>query len=67
MVYAQQDSSCHDYPAKGMQSGTKLKGVWGSCSPNLENLPHRMAKTVVQCTSAGQLTGPRTIGELLLP
>ena len=34
--------------------------------PYLENLPFRRAKTVVKCTSAGQLTGPRTTGELLL-
>ena len=37
--------------------GTKLKGGMG--------VAHR-AKTAVQSTSAGQLTGPRTIGELLL-
>ena len=34
--------------------------------PSLENLPFHRAKTVVQCTSAGQLTGPRIMGELLL-
>ena len=34
--------------------------------PNLENLPFRRAKAAVQCTSAGKLTGPRAIGELLL-
>ena len=33
---------------------------------NLENLPFRKAKTTVQSASAGQLTEPRTIGELLL-
>ena len=33
---------------------------------NLEKLPFRKAKTAVQCTLAGQLTGFRTIGELLL-
>ena len=33
--------------------------------PNLENLPFRRAKTVVQCSSAGQPTGPKTIVELL--
>ena len=40
-----------------LSPGTKLKGVRG--------VAHR-AKTAVQSTSAGQLTGPRTIGELLL-
>ena len=35
-------------------------------SPNLEDLPFRRAKTLVQYTSAGQLTGRRIIGELLL-
>ena len=34
--------------------------------PNLDNLPFRRKKTVVQRTSAGQFTGSRTIGELLL-
>ena len=34
--------------------------------PNLENLPLRRAKTVVQYTSARQLTGLTTIGQLLL-
>ena len=29
--------------------------------PSLENLPFCMAKTVVQCTSAGQFTAPRAI------
>ena len=33
---------------------------------NFENLPFSRAKTVVQCTSAEQLTGPRAIGALLL-
>ena len=33
---------------------------------NLENLPLRRAKTVVECTSVGQLTGPGTAGTLLL-
>ena len=33
---------------------------------NLGNFPFRRAKTVVKCTSAGQLTGSRTTGELLL-
>ena len=41
-------------------------GVAHPLPPNLENLPFRRAKTAVQCTSAGQPTGPRTIGELLL-
>ena len=44
-----------------------LRGLYGGVSPpNLENLPFRKAKTVVQCTSAEQLAGPRSIGELLL-
>ena len=34
-------------------------------SPTLKSLPFPSAKTVVQCTSAGQFTGPRIIGELL--
>ena len=33
----------------------------GVAHPKLENLPFRREKTVVQCTSAGQLTGPGTI------
>ena len=39
-------------------------GVWG-CSPPPRKLPFRKAKRVVNCNSAGQLTGPRTIRELL--
>ena len=39
-------------------------GVSNSPPPNLENLPLCRAKTVVLCTSAGQFTGPRSIGEL---
>ena len=44
------------------------EGVGVSHAPNLENLSCRRTKTVVQSqnTSAGQPTGPRTIGELLL-
>ena len=43
-------------------SGTKLKGSMGlSHPPNFER-----AKTAVQCSSAGQLTGPRAIGQPLL-
>ena len=38
----------------------------GGVTSNLENWPSRKAKTVVQCISAGQPTGPRTIGQLLL-
>ena len=34
--------------------------------PNSKVLPFRRAKMVVKCTSAGQFTGKRTIGELLL-
>ena len=58
-------------PLKGLSKellpGMKLMRVWGVVnSPNLENLPFCKAKTVVQCTSAGQLTGSRTTGELPL-
>ena len=42
-----------------------VKG-YGDESPNVENLLVRRAKTVLQCISSGQLTGPRTIGQLLL-
>ena len=35
--------------------------------PNLGNIAVLKAKIVVKCTSAGQFTGQRTIGELLLP
>ena len=37
----------------------------GRATPNLENLPFGRAKTAVQYTSAGQFSGPKTIGELL--
>ena len=48
-------------------AGTELKGGMGVAHPsNLDNLPFRRAKAVVQCIYAGQLTGPWTIGELLL-
>ena len=40
------------------------EGMRGWLTPNLENLPFHRAKTVVQCISVVQLTGPRTIGEL---
>jgi len=37
-------------------------GVWGeSPPPTFENLPSRRAKTAVQYTYAGQLTGSRTM------
>ena len=52
-----------------MLSGTKLKGRMGLAHllpPNPEILPFRRAKTVALRASAAQLTGPRTIGELLL-
>ena len=39
-------------------------GVWGAHPPP-RKLPFRKAKRVVNCNSAGQLTGPRTIRELL--
>ena len=49
-----------------MWAWTKRKGVWGeSPLPKFEKLPFHRAKTVSQCTSAGQLTGLKTIGELL--
>ena len=48
------------------QQGRNLGGYGGGSAPNIENLPFRKAKTVVQSASAGHLTGPRTIGELLL-
>jgi len=38
----------------------------GKSPPNLENLVFRRAKTVEKNLSAGQLTGPWTIGQLLL-
>ena len=48
-------------------SGRNLRlGTWVVYSSNTENLLLRRAKTVVQCTSARQLTGPSTIGELML-
>ena len=44
-----------------------VRGEWGwDTLPNLDNLPFRRAKTVVQCSSTGEITGPRTIGQLLL-
>ena len=48
--------------------GQSLRGVWEGSSPlpNFENMPFRRAKTAVQCTSACQFTGRRTIDELLL-
>ena len=48
-----------------LDSGTKLRrdmGVAHPLPPPLKVLQFRSAKTVVQCTPAGQLTGPRTIG-----
>ena len=52
-------------------SGMKqyLMEVWGSITSlplDLPNLPFGWAKVVVQCTSAWQLTWPRTIGYLLI-
>ena len=45
----------------------ETEGGYGrSDPPNLENVLFRRAKMVVQLTSARQLTGPRTIGEVLL-
>ena len=45
--------------------GTKRRRGMGVAHSQLENLPLCSAKMVVQCTSKGQLTGPRTIGNLL--
>ena len=56
------EQSCY---FNGVDAGTKLKGGCGLPS-NLENLPFHRAKTVVKCTSAVQLTGPRTVCNLLL-
>ena len=48
-------------------TATKLKGDGMRNPTNLEeNLPFRRTKTVVQRTSAGQFTEPRTIAKLLL-
>ena len=42
--------------------GWNLRGYGGELPPpNLETFPFSGAKTVVQCTSAGQLTDPRSI------
>ena len=49
----------------GVDAGTKLKGGYGSPF-NLENLPLHREKTVVKVTSAVQLTGLRTVCDLLL-
>ena len=57
-------------PSKKPQTGTgntdeTYGGYGGESLPNLENWPSRRAE-VAQCISAGQLTGPRTIGQLQL-
>ena len=44
---------------------TKVKGVRGGSPSTVRNLLFRRALAVAQCASAGQLTGQRTIGELL--
>ena len=44
----------------------KVKGHGGEAPPTSTILPFRRAKMVLKCTSAGQFTGQRTIGELLL-
>ena len=36
-------------------SPVDLKGVWRVSHPDLENLPFRRAKTVVQCISEGKI------------
>ena len=46
--------------------GRNLWGYGGGSPHNLENMPFRRVKTVVECSSAGQRTGPRAIGELLV-
>ena len=50
--------------------GTKLNGdggaQWGGGYGTSKIVPFRRAKMVVKCTSAGQFTGQRTIGYLLL-
>ena len=49
----------------GVDGGTKLKRGYGSPS-NLENVPFHRAKMVVKFISAVQLTGLRTVCDLLL-
>ena len=44
------------YPEAVGGTGMRLKGRMGRFVPYLENLPFRGTKTVVKCTSAGQLT-----------
>ena len=42
-------------------------GAWGESPPSTSKiLPFRRTKLVVQCTSAGQLTGQKIIDEVLL-
>ena len=54
-------------PEENRYPETKLKGVWRmSHPPTLKILPFPRAKIVVKYTCAGQFTGKRTIGELLL-
>ena len=44
-----------------------LRRYWGGESlPSLENLPFHRGKMVIQCISAGQPTGPRTVGQMVL-
>ena len=48
-------------------AGMKLKWVYvGGSPPNSEKFPVLQGKNASTMTSAGQRTGPRTIGELLL-
>ena len=42
-------------------------GIGVAHPPTLKICRFAGHKTAVQCTSAGKLTGPRTVGELLLP
>ena len=50
-----------------LQSGTKLKGVWGESPPSHpRKFANSQGKNGSTCISAGQLSGPRTIGQLLL-
>ena len=47
-------------------SGTQVRqGMGGESPPKPKTWPFRRAKMAVQCISAEQPTGPRTIGQLL--
>ena len=51
-----ENRACLGSPMKGRQSRDETQGGYGSC----------MAKMAAQSTSAMKLTGPRTIGQLVL-